>query len=76
MSQLVIDASLPEKLLRLAEPAELVDTDGKLVGRFLPEVDLKTYRLPVSEDELRRREQPGRKKHTPEEVLERLRRLP
>jgi hypothetical protein len=53
-----------------------VDGAGKLVGRFLPEPDLKTYRFPVSEDELRRREQTGRKKHTPEKVLERLRKLP
>jgi hypothetical protein len=37
MPTVVADATLPSKLATLTEPAEIVDVDGRKLGRFLPE---------------------------------------
>jgi hypothetical protein len=53
MTQLVIDAVLQSKLEKLTEPAELCDSSGRVLGRFVP-----AYLEPqLSEEELQRRAQ-------------------
>ncbi len=37
MSTLVADAMLPAKLAALTEPAEIVDENGRKLGRYIPE---------------------------------------
>lgn len=70
MSQIVVDAAVIAKLLARGEPVEVLDPNGTRVGTFTP-----TFQLSISEEEIRRREQPGRKSYTTEEVLEKLRKL-
>jgi hypothetical protein len=60
MTRVILDAALRTKLFELAEPLELCDESGRLLGRFIPisEASLINRGEPVlSEDELRRREQ-------------------
>ena len=60
MTRITIDPELQEQLHALTEPAELCDEEGRVIGRFVPQVDAGAY-FPltpqVSEDELRRREE-------------------
>jgi hypothetical protein len=71
MIKITIDASLQGKLLNFAQPIELCDPSGRVVGRFFPVIDLSEYELwepPISEEELQRREQET-ESYTTEEVL-------
>lgn len=77
MGPLVIDSTLPEKLLGLTEPAELCDQDGRIVGRFVPKIDWSQWEPmtpEVSEEELDDRER-SNDWVSSEEVLAHLRRL-
>ena len=77
MTQLTIDQALGQRLLSAAGPVELHDETGKLVGYFHPAVDPELYQgvdSPLSEEELRRREQ-GTVWYTTAEVLARLEQL-
>ncbi len=60
MSPIVLDANLSRQLHELSRPVELCDPDGKVLGRFVPLVDLTQWEPvspDVSEEELDRREQ-------------------
>jgi hypothetical protein len=62
MSRIVIDATLPEKLLTLVQPVELCDGGGRVVGRFVPIVDATRFaelRPQISEKEIARRKCEG-----------------
>ena len=77
MTQLTIDQSTSEKLRAANEVVQIVDEKGCLLGTFKP-AHLPPYDPslipPISEEELRRREQePGG--FTTEEVLEKLKEL-
>ena len=77
MIKLIVDGTLPEKLRTLAEPAELCDQTGRVLGRFFPQQDLSEYELwepTFSEEELRRSEQSD-KWYTTEQVLAHLKSL-
>jgi hypothetical protein len=50
MPKLTIDATLPEKLLALTYPVELIDLQGRVVGRYTP-----TRGPQISEEEIQRR---------------------
>lgn len=60
MTRITIDLRLRDQLHALTEPAELCDEQGRVIGRFIPQVDPGAY-VPldpqVTEDELKRREQ-------------------
>jgi hypothetical protein len=74
MTRIVVDESLRSKLLDLAQPLELCDPSGRVLARVTPVPDLSEYEPwepPISEEELRRREQ-SEKWHTTQEVLARL----
>jgi hypothetical protein len=62
MTRIIVDGSLGSKLGNLAEPVELCDPYGRVLGRFTPTFDPSLYeRLEpqISEEELIRREQGG-----------------
>jgi hypothetical protein len=75
MNRIVIDANLPSVLLQAAEPAELCDESGRVIGRFLPQPDPAEYgplEPQVSEEELERRDRSNGKRYTTAEVLRHL----
>jgi hypothetical protein len=54
------------------EPVELCDESGKVLGRFIPKIDLSEWEPispDISEEELRRREQSNEKRYTTAEVI-------
>jgi hypothetical protein len=78
MTKLIVDATLPEKLVGLVHPVELCDAAGRVMGRYFPHLDPDEYDLeppPMSEEELQRRRSPDQKTYTTAEVLEYLRKL-
>jgi hypothetical protein len=82
MPRIILDAAQLKILHSGRGPFELCDASGKVVGQCYPEsqptVDLSEWEFvspPVSEEELDRRCQPGRKTYTTAEVLDYLRRL-
>ena len=72
MTQLILDATVSSRLNALTHSVELCDPSGKVLGRFVPLIDLSQWE-PVSpeasEEELDRREQAGEKRYTTAEVL-------
>jgi hypothetical protein len=77
MSQLIVDAALSSKLGQQLQPVELCDPSGRVLGQFIPKVDLSEYgpfEPQVSEKELDRREQET-ESYTTAEVLAYLEKL-
>jgi hypothetical protein len=78
MTQIILDASVSSKLHDLTHPVELCDPSGRVLGRFVPLVDMTEWE-PVSpaasEEELDRREQANEKRYTTAEVLAYLEKL-
>jgi hypothetical protein len=78
MTQIVLDASMSTKLVDLTHPVELCDPSGRVLGRFVPQVDMSEWEPvtpEVSEEELQRREQSSAKRYTTAEVLAYLEKL-
>jgi hypothetical protein len=59
MSKLILDATLPNKLLVLTHPVDVCDSNGRVVGRFIPLVDSsRAGVVPIfDEEDLQRREE-------------------
>ena len=60
MTKITLDADLRAKLLNLSQVLELCDESGRIVARLFPTIDLSQYEPwepPISEEELRRREE-------------------
>jgi hypothetical protein len=78
MSQITLDASIANKLSNLIHSVELCDPTGRVIGRFVPLIDLSEWE-PVSpaasEEELDRREKSNEKRYTTAEVLAYLEKL-
>lgn len=77
MSQIIVDTALSSKLGQQFHPVELCDPDGRVLGQFIPKIDLSQYEPlepQVSEEELDRREQ-STEWYTTEEVLAYLKSL-
>lgn len=60
MTQIQVDPALQLKLSEVAEPVTLCDSNGKVLGHFLPEEHYMellyaSYELPLSDEELARR---------------------
>jgi hypothetical protein len=74
MNQIIVDATLTEKLAGLSESVQLCDEHGRVLGDFWPVVDPSMYKgvdAPASAEELdRRSKEPGGL--TTLEVLRRL----
>jgi hypothetical protein len=78
MTRIVVDDALLNQLHDLAEPLELYDKAGRLRGRVFPALQPSDYQMvepPISEEEMRRREQSGEKRYTTAEVLAHLEKL-
>ncbi len=78
MTQIILDAALASKLNDLKCPAELCDPSGRVVGRFVPALDLSEWEQvtdDISEEELDRRAKSNEKRYTTAEVLAYLEKL-
>ena len=77
MTQIILDASVSGKLHNLTQPVELCDPSGRILGEFVPRIDMSEWE-PVSpaasEEELDRREQ-SEEWYTTEQVLAHLKSL-
>ena len=77
MTRIVLDASVSSQLHNLGHPVELCDPSGRVLGRFIPAIDMSEWEAvspEVSEEELDRREQ-STEWYTTEEVLAHLKSL-
>ena len=74
MTQLLLDATLPERIRKTRDLVEIVDDAGHVVGMFCPIVPTPydpSWIPPISDEERkRRRSQPG--VYSTEEVLQHL----
>ena len=78
MTQIMLDAAVARKLLDLQKEAELCDPSGKVLGRFIPLIDLSEWEPltpDISEEELKRRMNSKDRRYTTEEVLKYLEKL-
>jgi len=60
MTKVQVDQALRQKLGGMAEPVELRDANGQVVGHYLPEAEYKkllyaSVQVPLSEEEIARR---------------------
>jgi hypothetical protein len=79
MSRITLDASVAKQLLNLQGPVEICDPTGKVLGRFLPKIDLSDWEPlspGISDEELQRRINSNEKRYTTAEVLAYLEKLP
>jgi hypothetical protein len=78
MTRIKLDSDPAARLHDLAQVAELCDPSGRVLGRFVPQVDLSEWE-PISpevgEEELDRRARSGGKRYTTAELLASLERL-
>jgi hypothetical protein len=75
MSQFILDANSLEKLPMLTNPVELCDPSGRILGRFVPKIDLSEWEIvgqELNDEELRKREESGQKRYTTAEVIAHL----
>jgi hypothetical protein len=78
MTRIILDAATLAKLHQLAEPLEVCDEAGNVLGRFTPSLippGWEPVTPDISEEELDRRAKSPGKWYTTEEVLEHLRKL-
>jgi hypothetical protein len=78
MIQIVLDAGVSSKLHNLTSPVELCDPSGRVLGRFVPLIDLSEWEPispDISEAELEGRAKSKEKRYTTAEVVARLENL-
>jgi hypothetical protein len=78
MTRIVVDEALRTRLHNLAQPLELCDESGRVLGRFLPAVDPQLYEglePQINAEELQRRKQNKGKTYTTAEVIAHLEKL-
>ncbi len=78
MDQIILDARLSTKLHETIQPVELCDPSGRVLGRFVPLIDLTKWEPltpDISEEELERRSKSTEKRYTTAEVLAHLEKL-
>ena len=78
MTQITLDASVSSQLNGVIRPVELCDPAGRVLGRFVPLIDLSEWEPlspDVSEAELDRRANSKEKRYTTAEVLAHLENL-
>lgn len=75
MTRVIVDDALRTKLGDFAQPLELCDGAGRVLGRFLPTIDPQQYEglePQMSAEELQRRKQNRGKTYSTAEVLAHL----
>jgi hypothetical protein len=78
MVKITLDAGLASKLQELSRTVELCDPSGKVVGKFVPLVDLSVWEPltpEITEEELDRLEKSNEKRYSTAEVLAYLKSL-
>jgi hypothetical protein len=78
MTRLILDAPTATKLDAVNQVVELCDPSGRVLGRFIPAVDMSEWEPispDVSEEELDRRERANEKRYSTAEVLAHLEKL-
>jgi len=78
MTQIILDASVSVQLHNLNQPVELCDPSGRVLGRFVPLIDLSEWEPispDISEEELNRRAKSNQKRYSTAEVLAHLEKL-
>jgi hypothetical protein len=78
MTQITLDANMAGKLTQITQSVELCDPAGRVLGRFVPLIDLSIWEPVVpaaSEEELDRREHGNEKRYSTAEVLAHLEKL-
>lgn len=72
MTRVILDAALRSKLHDLAEPVELCDESGRVVGRVIPvpeDAEEGPFEPQISEEEIKRRINSDEKRYTTAEVI-------
>jgi hypothetical protein len=75
VTQIFLDANVSSKLNHLTHSVELCDPSGRVLGRFVPLIDLSEWEplsSDISEEELERRAKSTEKRYTTAEVLAHL----
>lgn len=78
MTKVIVDDALRNKLHNFAQPLELCDASGQVLGRVYPEFDLSQYEPlepQISRGEIENRKQSKEKRYTTAEVLAHLEKL-
>jgi hypothetical protein len=78
MTRLILDATTATKLDAVGQMVELCDPSGRVLGRFIPAVNMSEWEPispDVTEEELARRERAGEKRYSTAEVLAHLEKL-
>jgi hypothetical protein len=75
MTQIILDAVVCGKLCNLTVPVELCDPSGRVLGRFVPAIDMTEWEPlspDIDEDELKRRSKSNEKRYTTAQVIAHL----
>lgn len=78
MTQIILDASVSGQLHNVSQPVELCDPSGRVLGRFIPLIDMSEWEPispDISEEELDRRAKSNQKRYSTAEVLAYLEKL-
>ena len=72
MDRIVLDSALVERIRASLQSVEVYDSDGKVVGLFVPKIDPSEYEdvgPQISEEEIRRRIESKEPRYSTAEVL-------
>jgi hypothetical protein len=75
MTQITLDAVSARKLEGVQESVQLCDPNGRVLGRFVPLIDLSKWEPitpEISDEELERRLNSNQKRYTTDEVIKHL----
>ncbi len=78
MSQIILDAAVCGKLNNLTCAVEICDPSGRVLGRFVPLLDMSEWEPlspDISDDELERRAKSNEDRYTTAQVLAHLEKL-
>jgi hypothetical protein len=78
MTQIIVDATVSSKLEDLSHPVELCNPSGRVLGRFIPLINMSEWEpisSDISEEELEGRASSMEKRYTTAEVISQLEKL-
>jgi len=78
MTRIILDAAATSQFNHIDRPVEICDPSGKVLGRFVPLVDMSEWEPlspDISDEELERRSKSTQKRYTTAEVIAHLERL-
>jgi hypothetical protein len=78
MTQITLDAAIARQLSSIYQSVELCDPSGRVLGHFVPRIDMSEWEPispEISEEELEHRSKSTEKRYTTAEVLAHLEKL-